>query len=284
MIYTVRMNKRVETVSSAPIGIFDSGMGGLTVAKSIVNTLPNENLIYFGDTLHLPYGDKSRNAIESYSLRICDFLIERNCKLIMVACNSASAAAFETIKQHVKNIPLLNVIDPIIHFFKENAQYNKIGLIATRQTVSSNAYQSKFKEAGIKVDLKALAAPLLVPLIEFGYCRSHVMDTVIKDYLSSEAISDIDALILGCTHYPLVKDKIRHFYLNRKKPTNIKLVDSTHLIPETIHVLLKSHNLINPVGPSHQKFFVSDYTDAFEETAKLFFGNSITLEHYPLWG
>lgn len=279
------MNKTLETASSAPIGIFDSGMGGLTVAKSIVQILPNENIIYFGDTLHLPYGDKSKSAIESYSLRICDFLIEKKCKLIVVACNSASAAAFGAIQQHVKNVPILNVIDPIIHFFKGNTQYNKIGLIATRQTVTSNAYQSKFKEAGIAVNLKALAAPLLVPLIEFGYSKSPVMDTVLCDYLSSETISDIDALILGCTHYPLVKDKIHAFYLSRSKvPVNIKLIDSTTLVPKTIKDLLKANHLINKADPQYKHFFVSDYTTAFEETAKLFFGDSITLKHYHLWG
>jgi len=268
----------MRVLRSWPIGIFDSGIGGLTIAKAIVNALPNENLIYYGDTAHLPYGDKSQSTIQSYTLNICDFLIRQKCKAIVIACNSASAAASNIIYASNPDISIINVIDPMVDYFKLNdGNYKKAGLIATKHTVSSNIYQNKFKTENIQTQLISMATPLLVPLIEFGYSNSHILDEVIRDYLDSCLLSDINALILGCTHYPIIKNKFQNFFEERKME-NIEIIDATTLVPAHLKASLMSRDLLNVDINPYRKFLVSDYTDSFNEVAKLFFGDDVMLE------
>ena len=152
---------------SAPIGIFDSGTGGLTVAKAVKELLPNEDLIYFGDTAHLPYGDKSTATIQAYSIKITDILLERNCKVILIACNSASVAAFELIKEYTASkAKTFNVVDPVIEELERNYSDQKVGLIGTLQTVNSKVYDQKIQAKNLPIDFTSLATPLLVPMIE----------------------------------------------------------------------------------------------------------------------
>jgi glutamate racemase len=268
----------MQELRSQPIGIFDSGVGGLTIAKAIVNALPNENLIYYGDTAHLPYGDKSQHTIQAYTLSICDFLVKQQCKTIVIACNSASAAASQLVHEKYPDVSIINVIDPMIDYFKLHGDnYKKTGLIATKHTVSSNIYQNKFKLANIPTQLLAMATPLLVPLIEFGYSNSHILDEVISDYLDSCVIADINALILGCTHYPIIKTKFHQFF-EKKAITNIDIIDATTLVPAYVRSSLVARDLLNNDASPYRKFLVSDYTDSFAEVATLFFGDDIKLE------
>ncbi|MGC1854384.1 MAG: glutamate racemase [Candidatus Aquirickettsiella sp.] len=265
---------------SQPIGIFDSGIGGLTVAHAVTKLLPDESIIYFGDTAHAPWGDKSAAAIQAYSIKICDMLLKQDCKLILIACNSASAVAYELVKEYVgrKSI-VVDVIDPMIEYLAENYIDKTIGLIGTKQTVNSNIYRKKLDELGVNIRLNTLATPLLVPLIEEGFKDQTIMSDAIQSYLSESAFHKLDALVLGCTHYPLIKQQIRRFYSD----TTV-IIDSTDIVAEMVKKILKGHRLLADASSSpKKKFYVSDYTSAFSALAHIFFKMPITLEKYPLW-
>src|SRR6476646_10053534 len=197
----------------SPIGIFDSGIGGLTVANAIRNVLPHESLVYFGDTAHMPYGDKSAEAIKYYSLKIGKFLQEQGCKAIVIACNTASSLGYQDLKDFLGNdLPILNVIDPVVEFCAQQPNYHKIGVIATKATIKSDVYARKLNEALPDVDVKSLATPLLAPMIEEGFFNNNISKTIINTYLSSPKLKKIDSLILACTHYPLIRNEINEFY------------------------------------------------------------------------
>ncbi|WP_126323420.1 glutamate racemase [Candidatus Rickettsiella viridis] len=265
--------------SLKPIGIFDSGVGGLTVAKAVTNHLPQESIIYFGDTAHTPWGDKSAAAIQAYSIKICDMLLQQDCKLILIACNSASAVAHELVKEYVgrKSI-VVDVIDPMIDYLAENYVNKTIGLIGTKQTICSNIYRKKLDQRDIHIQLNSLATPLLVPLIEEAADQT-IMQDAIKSYLLNPVLAGLDALVLGCTHYPLIKQLIQQFY-----PTKAAILDSTDIVAKLVKNLLESHGLLsNGVFEPQKKFYVSDYTTAFSAHARLFFKGPVSLERYPLW-
>lgn len=263
---------------SQPIGIFDSGIGGLTVAHALVTHLPKENIIYFGDTAHVPYGDKSTAAIQAYAVKIAHMLLQQECKLILIACNSASAAAYELVKEYVGSKALVvNVIDPVIRVIRENYQKKNIGLIGTRQTVNSHIYKKKIDALNLGIFLTSHATNLLASAIEeFG--NHAVIDTLLKVYLDHPDLRKIDALILACTHYPIIKDRIRRHY---GKP--IDIIDSSDIVAQAVKKQLEKHNLLNENGASSKHFYVSDYTESFASNAKLFFDEAVQLEHYPLW-
>lgn len=260
--------------SSNPIGIFDSGIGGLTVANSIYNHLPTENLIYFGDTLHLPYGEKSPEAILGYSEKIADFLLSLNCKVIVIACNSASAHAYESLKEKLKNqVFLVNVIDPVVEFICEQKNTKTIGIIGTRATINSNIYTNKITAHNKNLTTKSKATPLLAAYIEEGfYKKPEITKLVLKEYLSDKKFENIDSLILACTHYPLIKKEIDNFY--KKK---VKLIDSTKIVAKKVKQILENNNLTNDLYSENHQFFVSDYTKSFESTAKQFFKQPLRL-------
>lgn len=265
--------------SESPIGIFDSGIGGMTVASAVTKLLPKENTIYFGDTAHLPYGDKSTAAIQAYSIKICNMLIQQNCKLILIACNSASAAAYELVKEYVgSKAKVFNVIDPVIDFVKEKYQEQTIGLIGTKQTILSNVYKKKIDALDKKIDLKSLATPLLAPMIEEGFFDNNISESVIATYLHDKTLDNIKALILGCTHYPLIKNQIEIYY-----DSKVEILDTSEMVAHSLKAWLEQHYLLNKNGTGKREFYVSDYTLSFEQSTKLFFGKQIQLEHYPLW-
>lgn len=264
---------------NSPLGIFDSGIGGLTVAHAIAKLLPNESLVYFGDTAHYPWGDKSTAAIQAYSIKICDMLLKQNCKVILIACNTASAAAYDLVKEYVGNKALvMNVIDPMVNYLREHYAQKNIGLIGTKQTINSNIYKKKLDELNTGIALNSLATPLLVPLIEEGYATHHITAEVIKEYLAHSLLQNIDALILGCTHYPLIKQHMQTYYQNKTT-----IIDSAEMTAVALKKLLEQHHLLNTHSVSQKKIYVSDYTDAFVSAAKLFFPENIQLEQYPLW-
>ncbi|MBC7884377.1 MAG: glutamate racemase [Saprospiraceae bacterium] len=264
--------------SDQPIGIFDSGIGGLTVANAIHHALPNEQLIYFGDTVHLPYGDKSADAIRYYSLKISKFLLEQHCKMIIIACNSASSAAYDMLLDFFEGKALfVNVVDPLVQAVISH-NYQNVGVIATKATINSSIYKNKIKTINQKVRVNQLATPLLAPMIEEGFYRGSISKSVIENYLSHPDLKDIDALLLACTHYPLIRDEINTFYGGK-----IDILDSTDVVREDVISILQKENMLSPKRKKEDQFYVSDYTTSFEETARNFYGEDIRLEAMHIW-
>ncbi len=266
--------------SSAPIGIFDSGIGGLTVAHAIKQLMPQETLLYFGDTAHLPYGDKSVAAVQSYSIKITDLLIQRGCKVIVIACNTASSVANELLKEYsASKAKVINVVDPMIEKITKIAVDGRVGIIGTRGTIASNIYKNKLNAVHPNLYVQQLATPLFVPMIEEGFNHNKVSKDVIEAYLKHPSLKGIEHLVLGCTHYPLIKDEISSFYNNK-----IVVHDSSVVTAQYLERYLQENDLQNAaVNNKQDHFFVSDFTEDFERTAKYFFGESLHLEQYKLW-
>lgn len=268
------MNKK----STSPVGIFDSGIGGLTVAHAIKKLLPDESMVYFGDTAHLPYGEKSEAAIQAYSIKIADVLLKKGCKVIVIACNSASSAAYELLKEYVrKDAHIIDVINPMVELVASRFTKKNIGLIGTRRTVQSGVYNQKIDDAGKGIVLHSLATPLLVPMIEEGFFNNKISLEIIAQYLNDPSLQGIDALILGCTHYPLIKSQIEQFYKG-----TVSVLDSSEVVASALKEYLDRNGLLNHGKASYQ-FLVSDYTESFEASARLFFHESVQLEKHPLW-
>lgn len=267
-------------LNNAPIGIFDSGIGGLTVAHAIKNELPNENLIYFGDTAHLPYGDKSTATIQAYAIKIADFFLQKKCKVIVIACNSASAAANDLLKEYVASrATIINVIDPMVNYVSQHMTNKTVGIIGTKQTVNSKIYPTSISKQNNKINVKSLATPLLVPMIEEGFLHNRIAHDVIDKYLGDVNLTTINSLVLGCTHYPLIKDELNSYYKNQ-----VEILDSSTITAQYLKTFLEKNKLINDFekeGDNH--FYVSDLTESFKHSAKLFFGEPVVLEMYKLW-
>lgn len=265
-------------VNRQPIGIFDSGVGGLTVAHAIKQILPGESIVYFGDTAHLPYGDKSAEAIKSYSKRITEFLLEHNSKVVLIACNSASASAFEYLKKEFENRTILiDVIDPVVDYLRPR-NIGKIGVIGTKRTISSGTYETKLNQAIPSTKVVSLATPLLVPMIEEGFIFDDISNAIIRSYLSNELLNGIEALILGCTHYPIIKNQISKIF-----NFNVEVVDSSRIVSMILRDVLDKNNLLNDSGVVNDQFFVSDYTPYFEKIARMFFEGEINLRKADIW-
>lgn len=262
-----------------PIGVFDSGIGGLTVAHAIKKLLPQEDLIYFGDTAHLPYGDKSEAAIQVYSIKIADILLKKGCKVIVIACNSASSASYELLKEYVRtDTHIINVIDPMVALVTTEFRGKNIGLIGTKRTVQSDVYSKKIKEANKQIVLQSLATPLLAPMIEEGFFNNQISHEIIAQYLSDPALKNIEALILACTHYPLIKKEINEFYGGK-----MTILDSSEVVAVGLKKYLVEHSLLNSSPHPEHHFLVSDFTESFESSARMFFHESVKLEKHTLW-
>jgi glutamate racemase len=261
-----------------PIGVFDSGIGGLTVANAILKQLPNERIIYFGDTAHLPYGDKSADAICFYCLKIVKFLLEKDCKLIVIACNSASSAAYNVLIDFFANqTSIVSVVDPLVEAVVEK-HFHKVGVIATKATIRSNVYQQKLMELQADLEVVSLATPLLVPMIEEGFFNDNISDAIIEKYLSDPIFHNIEALLLACTHYPLIRKNIER-YLGDK----VQVFDSNKVTAQAVKNKLQSQSLLSDKRMADHQFFVSDYTHSFQETTRLFYKDDIELVHCPIW-
>lgn len=269
-------------MNTRPIGIFDSGVGGLTVASAIKNLLPNENIIYFGDTGHNPYGDKSGDLIKYYSVKITDFLLAQNCKTIVIACNTASAQAYEEVLGHITRksleIPVINVIDPLVELISEKQTIKRIGVIGTKGTINSGTYQEKIASKIQGIEVVSLSTPILVPLIEEGFIYDDISNAVIRNYLSNKKLKNIDALVLGCTHYPIIKNQIRKYY-----DFNLSVLDSGQIVAYHLKKILSEHNLLNNEDKSRHIYYVSDYTNYFQKIAEMFFDEHIELTVCNLW-
>jgi len=257
-----------------PIGVFDSGVGGLTVAKEIKRLLPNEDLIYFGDTKHLPYGEKSKEAIVEYSTKITNFLLQQNCKAIVIACNTATANALKEVLELVASrVPVIDVINPVAEKVAYEIHTN-VGVIATKATVNSGLYRKSIRKHNKFIKVDELATPLLVPAIEEGFKNHPITHAIIYNYLSNSKLKNIETLILGCTHYPLLLDEIKQYYGNR-----VRVIDSPNIVANQLKIILDKYHLLNEQNhtPSYH-FYLSDITKNFEKISRKFFGNKISLE------
>lgn len=228
----------------------------------------------------MPYGEKSPHAIKSYAEKITEFLIQQPCKLIVIACNSASVTAF---KQVQKILPqkhfVINVIDPVVQHLVAEGHHKTIGLIGTKRTVSSAVYKKKFEKIDSSITVKSLATPLLAPMIEEGFFNNKISKTVVHSYLSNPHLTKIEAIILACTHYPLIMPEIKSYYKGQ-----IEIINSAEIVSLAVQQFLKQNYLLNvsDKAPKHQ-FYVSDYTESFEQTAKIFFGTKLQLKEKNLW-
>ena len=266
--------KYQHLTSSQPIGIFDSGVGGLTVAKEIKRLMPHEDFIYFGDTKHLPYGEKSREAIIGYSVKITKFLLEMNCKAVVIACNTATANALKEVKDEVGDRALVfDVINPVAEKVAFEIHQN-VGVIATKATVNSGLYRKSIRKHNKFIQVEELATPLLVPAIEEGFINHPITHAIIYNYLSNKKLKDIETLILGCTHYPLLLEEIKQYY-----GTRVRVIDSPSILASYVQHTLSKYDLLNKSNPQPTyQFYVSDITKNFQRISKKFFGNNIELE------
>lgn len=258
-------------MSSAPIGIFDSGIGGLTVVKAVREELPAENIIYFGDTARVPYGIKSEETVRSYALEITDFLMEYNIKMILIACNTVSASARDHIQQKAGDIPVLDVITAGTKAAMQFTSNKHIGVVGTLATIKSKAYEKAICENNGDIKITAESCPLLVPLAEEGWTNNDVAKQIVQKYLQSFEGSNIDSLILGCTHYPLFKPIIK----NVLHDPDIEIVDSALSIADLTREKLTENNLLNTAGNGNFQCFVSDRPQRFQELAEHFLGTDI---------
>ena len=265
--------------ANQPIGIFDSGIGGLTVANAIQKVLPNENLIYFGDTAHLPYGDKSSESIKLYSKEIAKYLVKHKCKAIVIACNTASAQAYQAVKKEIGDKAIIiNVVDPIAKYVANHYFNTKVGVIATKGTIKSRIYVKRINKFNKTTKVTSLATPLLAPMIEEGFFNNNISQTIINSYLSKKSFQGIDALILGCTHYPLIKKEVKKYYKDK-----IEIIDSANIVAKFLANQLSEKGLLNQETKTKHQFIVSDYTESFEKSTKIFFKENIHLKEIRIW-
>ena len=257
-----------EMLHNAPIGVFDSGVGGLTVAREIMRQLPNERIVYFGDTARVPYGSKSPETITRYSSQIVRFLQTQQVKAIVIACNSASACALETLEEET-NLPIIDVVRPGARTELETTVNGKIGVIATEATICSGIYKRYIEESGKSVSTISKACPLFVPLVEEGLWEDPVTDEIAGRYLAELIDSGIDTLILGCTHYPLIRSTV-----GRIMGEKVCLVNPAYETARALKQLLEKKGLESEkrpgLGTELYRFFVSDAADKFQK-----FANSI---------
>jgi glutamate racemase len=269
-------------MSSLPIGIFDSGVGGLTVLRAVRERLPRESVIYLGDTARVPYGTKSRATIERYAVEDAGFLMRKGVKMLVVACNTISAMARERLRAEF-NVPLLSVLGPGARMAARVTRNGRVGVIATEATVESGAYRRAIQEScgDREVEIFSYACPLFVPLVEEGETESQVARIVAEQYLAPLRAERIDTLVLGCTHYPLLKRVI-----NETMGAGVTLVDSAEATAEETAQLLSARGLLNQspeAGAS--RFFVTDAAGRFHRIAERILGEPLEhLEAVEVWG
>lgn len=252
-----------------PIGVFDSGIGGLTVVKELMKQLPKESIVYFGDTARVPYGNKSKETVVRFSLENVIFLLKQKVKLIIVACNTVSSLALPSIENHF-TVPLVGVIKPGVKRAILGSKKRRIGVIGTHSTINSKAYEQEIRRLDHQVKVFSRSCPLFVPLVEEGMLKGKIVTGIIKEYLSPLKSNKIDSLILGCTHYPLLKPVIA-----KEMGKKIELIDSAQQVVQEIKDMLEATDQLSPRKSSKDLFFVSDESKAFFNTAKVFLGRPL---------
>ncbi len=260
--------EEIKDLRQAPVGVFDSGVGGLTVAREIMRQIPNERIVYFGDTARVPYGSKSRETIIKYSRQILRFLQTQQVKAIVVACNTASAYALDELEKET-DIPIIGVVKPGARVAARETKNGKIGVIGTEGTIGSQIYTNYIKKLRPEVSVIGKACPLFVPLVEEGLLKDPVTDEIAMRYLSELIDVGIDTLILGCTHYPLIRSTVRKIM-----GEEVTLVNPAYETAIELKQLLTQKGLDNPeaphLGTDRYRFYVSDAAEKFQR-----FANSI---------
>lgn len=252
-------------IRRSPIGIFDSGVGGLSVFKAVRRMLPHENLLYYGDTAHFPYGSKSKEAVCAFSLKIARFLTEKKIKLLVVACNTASSLALEALRKNLK-IPVLGVIEPGAHSAARRWKGALVGVIGTEATIASRAYPEAVRKINPNIPTVSLACPLFAPLVEDGWWNKKATALIAEEYLKPLKRKNLDSLILGCTHYPFLKPVLR-----KVMGPNVPLIDSAEAASLEVHTALIAMNLKNPASrPGFSRFYASDAPERFKKLARRF--------------
>lgn len=261
-------DRKSEDISHAPIGVFDSGVGGLTVVREIMRQIPNEAICYFGDTARVPYGSKSKETVTRFSRQIVRFLESHHVKTIVVACNTASAYALDEIEKET-SIPMIGVVRPGTKTAVEVTRNGKIGVIATEATIRSQIYTKYIREMKSDVTIYGKACPLLVPLVEEGLWQDPVTDEIAGRYLSELIDSGIDTLIMGCTHYPLIRSTLRRII-----GEEVTLVNPAYETALELKAMLAERGILNEeppkLGTNQYQFYVSDAAEKFKQ-----FANSI---------
>lgn len=265
-------------MDNRPIGIFDSGIGGLTIAKELHRVLPNESMLYFGDTAHLPYGDKSPDTIIGYSVAITEFLLKHDCKAILIACNSASSTAFDAVVAHApKHVPVFNVIDPLIEYISKRFHAEKVGVIGTRATIGSHVFLNRTRAADPSIILVEKSTGLLASMIEEGFHNNEISQAVIQAYLEDSRFEGIKAIVPACTHYPLITTEIADYFKHQ-----VEVVDAPAIIAQQVKQALEASNQLSNAEEPSLHFMVSDLTSSFQKSAAIFFGEKVKLEERRL--
>lgn len=263
-----------------PIGVFDSGVGGLTVMRAIADRLPSENLLYLGDTARVPYGNRGADTVRRYALNAASFLRARGIKALVVACNTATAYALDTLVAHHADIPVIGVVQPMVDVAQAVSQSGHVGVIGTRGTVSSECYDRALEARGLHPS--AMACPLFVPLAEEGWLDSDVTLAVAREYLSHFSGSQIDTLILGCTHYPLLKRAIQTV-IDEVSASPVRLIDSGSATAQAVQRVLGERGMLRHTGDRALTFLATDDPASFSRTAAKFFGAELDgVEHVDI--
>ena len=258
------------TSSEASIGIFDSGFGGLTVMRAVIAAMPHENILYFGDTARLPYGEKSAETILHYCLENVQFLLDQGIKALIVACSTASCIALETL-QNSFPLPIIGMVDPAIEHIAQLPFSQNIAILGTRRTIHSGVYQEKLKNLFPNKIISAVPCPLFVPIVEEGYFAHPIAEAAIKEYLSPLKEARIDTLLLACTHYPLLKKAIADFF-----GESVSLIDPSTSCAKHIYTLLQEEDLLNrSLASPHYTFFASDDPEKFRDLGEIFLDRTI---------
>lgn len=253
-----------------PIGVFDSGIGGLTVVRAMMELLPHENIIYFGDTARVPYGPKSPQVVREYTAQDTEFLVRHNVKMIVVACNTVSSVALDVVQKHAK-VPVVGVIVPGAKAAVEATQKKRVGVIGTVATIASNAYTNAIRQLDPTVEVIGKACPLFVPLAEEGMIDHRATELIAKEYLFPLKMQKIDTVVLGCTHYPILKNVIGNVFTD-----STILIDSGKAAAKDVEGVLETQNIRNASSQkANVQFFVSDIPEKFTEVGERFLGHRL---------
>lgn len=264
---------------SRPIGIFDSGVGGLTVARAIVDLMPGEDVIYLGDSARGPYGDLDLGLVRSYALEIVEYLAEEGVKIVVIACNTASSAALDAAREEFQGLPIIGVVEPGIHSALQASSSGKIGLIGTRGTVASGAYERALRSTGKRAELFGVACPGLVEFVEAGKTEGAEVEEAARGYLDELLDREIDTLLLGCTHYPLLARVLKHIV-----GSDVTLVDSADSTAFAVYQLLASTGMLRrDDAGSSRRFICSGDPKVFLDAGVRFFGPEVESVERVTW-
>ncbi len=257
-------------MNSKPIGVFDSGIGGLTVVRALTRQLPHENIVYFGDTARVPYGPKSPQVVREYAAQDVNFLLSKDIKMVVIACNTVSSVALDVVQKHA-NMPVVGMILPGATAAVNATKKKRIGVIGTRATINSNAYANAIRQIDREIQVFAQECPLFVPLAEEGWVEHRVTEMVAKEYLFPMKQEKIDTLILGCTHYPILRNAIA-----AALDGSVTLIDSGEAAAGEVAGVLDANGLRNPSNQlPNLTFYVSDIPAKFAEVGERFLGQKM---------